>query len=88
MDRRFSSIRGRPASAPLELRRRHRAVVLGIAVHRELRQLRAAYRLLQGSKLNTSDALAAMRRSLATQPAEHVQYLVEFVEASERGVIK
>ncbi len=54
----------------------------------QMRELRAAYRLLKGSKLNTTDALAAMRARLAEKPAEHVQYLVEFVAASERGVIK
>lgn len=54
----------------------------------QLRELRAAYRLLHGSKLNTSDALVAIRRMLEERPAEHVRYLLEFVEASERGVIK
>lgn len=54
----------------------------------QVRELRAAYRLLQGSKLNTTDALAAMRAMLEERPAEHVRYLLEFVEASERGVIK
>ena len=54
----------------------------------QLRQLRRAYRLLTASKLNTSDALAAMRETLAEEPAEHVQYLVDFIAASARGIIK
>lgn len=54
----------------------------------QLRELRAAYRLLQGSKLNTTDALAALRTMLEERPAEHVHYLMKFIEASERGVIK
>ena len=54
----------------------------------QLKELRQAYRLLTGSKLNTTDALAAMRKMLEERPAEHVQYLVEFIATSERGVIK
>jgi UDP-N-acetylglucosamine acyltransferase len=59
----------------------------------QLKALRQAYRLLQGSKLNTTDALAAMRGMLTElgeqdATAEHVRYLVEFIAASERGVIK
>jgi UDP-N-acetylglucosamine acyltransferase len=55
----------------------------------QLKQLRQAYRLLTASKLNTSDALAAIRESLAETPdAEHVRYLAEFIASSQRGVIK
>lgn len=55
----------------------------------QLKQLRAAYRLLLASKLNTSDALASIRESLTTQPdAEHVAYLADFIASSERGIIK
>ncbi len=54
----------------------------------QLKELRHAYRLLKGSKLNTTDALAAMRQMLQHQPAEHVAYLADFVARSERGVIK
>lgn len=54
----------------------------------QVRELRAAYRLLRGSKLNTSDALAALHTMLEQRPAEHVRYLVQFIETSERGVIK
>ena len=55
----------------------------------QLKQLRAAYRTLLASKLNTSDALASIRESLAAQPdAEHVAYLANFIASSERGIIK
>jgi UDP-N-acetylglucosamine acyltransferase len=54
----------------------------------QIKQLRHAYRLLQSSKLNTSDALAAIRAALAQSPEEHVAYLVDFIASSERGVIK
>ena len=55
----------------------------------QIKGLRQAYRLLKGSKLNTTDALAAMREMVAgADDVEHVKYLVEFIAASERGVIK
>ena len=55
----------------------------------QIKGLRQAYRLLKGSKLNTTDALAAMREMLAgADDVEHVRYLVEFIAGSERGVIK
>jgi len=58
----------------------------------QLQQLRDAYRLLQASKLNTTDALAAIRATLTEQldptVAEHVQYLADFIAASTRGIIK
>ena len=55
----------------------------------QIKGLRQAYRLLKGSKLNTTDAVAAMREMLAnSDDVEHVRYLVEFIAGSERGVIK
>jgi UDP-N-acetylglucosamine acyltransferase len=55
----------------------------------ELSQLRAAYKLLTGSKLNTADALAAINEKIASgEFGEHVKYLADFVGKSERGVIK
>ena len=55
----------------------------------EIKQLRAAYRLLQNSKLNTSQALDAIREKIATgEFGERVGYLAEFIAKSERGVIK
>jgi UDP-N-acetylglucosamine acyltransferase len=54
-----------------------------------LKELRAAYRLLQASKMNTSQALEAMRMTIAAGNAgEHVAYLADFIANSERGVIK
>jgi UDP-N-acetylglucosamine acyltransferase len=55
----------------------------------ELKQLRAAYRLLQHSKLNTADALAAIREKIAAgEFGDKVTYLADFIAKSERGVIK
>ena len=53
----------------------------------EIKALRQAYRLLQGSKMNTGDAVKAMRETLAGE-AEHVRYLADFIAGSARGVIK
>lgn len=55
----------------------------------DVRQLREAYRLLQVSHLNTSQALEAIRAKLASgEFGERVAYLAEFIARSERGVIK
>jgi UDP-N-acetylglucosamine acyltransferase len=55
----------------------------------ELKELRAAYRVLVGSKKNVSQALEELRARMdAGEASEHVRYLVEFVGASERGVIR
>ncbi len=55
----------------------------------EIKQLRAAYRLLQVSKLNTTQALEAIREKAATgEFGPRVTYLAEFIAKSERGVIK
>lgn len=55
----------------------------------EVLQLRAAYRLLQGSHLNTTQALEAIRAKVASgEFGERVAYLAEFIAKSERGVIK
>ena len=54
-----------------------------------LKELRAAYRTLIASKLNISDALAAIREMIASGGAgEHVVYLADFIASSERGIIK
>ncbi len=52
----------------------------------QLRALQHAYRLLLASKRNTSQALDALRAEADT--CEEVQYLLRFVETSERGVLK
>ena len=55
----------------------------------ELKQLRSAYRLLQASKLNTTQALEAMEaRVQAGEFGPRVAYLARFIAKSERGVIK
>jgi UDP-N-acetylglucosamine acyltransferase len=59
----------------------------------QIKQLRHAYRLLQASKLNTTDALAAIRATLTelpdqAAPEEHVRYLADFIATSHRGIIK
>jgi UDP-N-acetylglucosamine acyltransferase len=55
----------------------------------EIKQLRSAYRMLQNSKLNTTEALAAMREKIASgEFGEKVAYLADFIAKSERGVIK
>jgi UDP-N-acetylglucosamine acyltransferase len=55
----------------------------------QLKELRQAYRLLQASKLNTTQALEAIRAMLAEGGAgEHVAYLADFIANSERGIIK
>ncbi|MEZ2347717.1 acyl-ACP--UDP-N-acetylglucosamine O-acyltransferase [Terriglobus sp. RCC_193] len=55
----------------------------------EIKQLRQAYRLLQVSKLNTAQALEAIREKVASgEFGERVAYLAEFIARSERGVIK
>ena len=55
----------------------------------ELGQLRAAYRLLQGSHMNTTQALEAIHAKVASgEFGARVAYLAEFIAKSERGVIK
>lgn len=51
-----------------------------------LRALQRAYRLLLRSKRNTSQALAEMRETLADSP--DVRELIQFIETSERGIVK
>lgn len=55
----------------------------------EIKQLRAAYKLLQASKLNTTDALAAIQKKVTSgEFGEKVAYLADFIAKSERGIIK
>jgi UDP-N-acetylglucosamine acyltransferase len=55
----------------------------------QLKELRAAYRTLTASKLNISDALAAIRETVTAGTAgEHVAYLADFIANSARGIIK
>lgn len=53
----------------------------------EVRQtLKVAYRYLFRSNLNTSQALAKIRKELTT--LQEINHLVEFIETSQRGIIK
>ena len=55
----------------------------------QLKELRAAYRLLTVGKMNMSQAMEELKAKVdAGEVGEHVRYLVEFVAASERGVIR
>ena len=51
-----------------------------------LRALHHAFRLLLAGKLNTSQAVERLRREGA--PTEDVEYLLGFIESSERGILK
>ena len=51
-----------------------------------VRRLEAAYRILVRSKLNTPHALERLKAELAGDP--DVDYLIAFVESSQRGVYK
>ena len=52
----------------------------------EIRRITHAFRLLLASKLNTSQAVEAIKRELTGWP--EINYLVEFIESSTRGVTK
>ena len=52
----------------------------------QLKELRSAYRLLTHGKKNVSQALEELRAN--EDAGEHVRYLIDFVAASERGVIR
>jgi UDP-N-acetylglucosamine acyltransferase len=55
----------------------------------EVRELGTAMRALTGGKQNTTQALETIHEMIAQGAGgEHVKYLAEFVEKSERGVIK
>jgi UDP-N-acetylglucosamine acyltransferase len=51
-----------------------------------LKALQQAFRLLLRSKLNTSQALEKMRKEWSG--SEDVNYLIQFVETAERGIVK
>ena len=55
----------------------------------QMRELREAYRVLTGSKMNVSQALEELRTRLNSNPdSDHLRYLIDFVAATERGVIR
>jgi UDP-N-acetylglucosamine acyltransferase len=51
-----------------------------------LKVLQRAFRLLLRSKMNTTQALAEMRKTLGD--SEDVRELIRFIEAAERGIVK
>jgi len=51
-----------------------------------IQALQKAFRLLSRSKLNTTQALEEMRKSL--KDSEDVQELIRFVDAAKRGIVK
>ncbi len=51
-----------------------------------IRTIRAAYRMLLQSGLNTSQALGQLKQELAGHP--EVRALIDFIQTSERGIIK
>ena len=50
-----------------------------------LKKLHRAYRYLLAAKMNTSQALEKLKAEAAS---EDVQYLIEFIEKSDRGILK
>jgi UDP-N-acetylglucosamine acyltransferase len=51
-----------------------------------IRAIRAAYRVILQSKLNTSQALPVLKERFVDQP--NVRVLIDFIEKSQRGIIK
>ena len=52
----------------------------------EIRRITHAFRLLLAAKLNTSQAVERIKQELSGYP--EIDYLVEFIESSQRGVTK
>jgi UDP-N-acetylglucosamine acyltransferase len=52
----------------------------------EIRRISRAFRLLLAAKLNTTQALEAIKQDLGGWP--EIDYLISFIESSERGVTK
>ena len=52
----------------------------------KIKPIKEAFRLIYRAKLNTGQALAAVREKLAR--SEEVQSILEFIAASERGIIR
>jgi UDP-N-acetylglucosamine acyltransferase len=54
----------------------------------QLKERRSASRLPLASKLTTTQALEAIRETIADGAGEHFAYLADFIANSERGIIK
>jgi UDP-N-acetylglucosamine acyltransferase len=50
----------------------------------QVKNLRAAYKMLYRSRLNIGQAMEALK---SHAPDEHVRHLIEFVEGSKRGIV-
>jgi UDP-N-acetylglucosamine acyltransferase len=50
-----------------------------------IKKLHRAYRLLLAAKMNTSQALKKLKTE---DSSEDVEYLIQFIEKSERGILK
>jgi UDP-N-acetylglucosamine acyltransferase len=51
-----------------------------------VKAIKEAFRLIYRSKLNTRQAIEAVRNQI--EPCEEVTHLIEFIEKSERGIIR
>jgi len=51
-----------------------------------VKAIKEAFRLIYRSKLNTRQAIEALRNQI--EPREEVTHLIEFIEKSERGIIR
>jgi UDP-N-acetylglucosamine acyltransferase len=51
-----------------------------------VKAIKEAFRLLYRSKLNTRQAIEAVRKEI--EPREEISQLLEFIEKSERGIIR
>jgi UDP-N-acetylglucosamine acyltransferase len=51
-----------------------------------VKPIKEAFRLIYRSKLNTAQAIAAIRKELPQN--EEITQIVQFIEASERGIIR
>jgi UDP-N-acetylglucosamine acyltransferase len=52
----------------------------------KIKPIKEAYRIIYRKKLNTGQAISEMREKWGT--SEEVQAIVEFIEATERGIIR
>lgn len=51
-----------------------------------VKAIKEAFRLIYRSKLNTRQAIEAVRKEI--EPREEITQIIEFIEASERGIIR
>ena len=78
--------RRQPAGADLR-RQHHRPRCAAASRRTSIAKLKRSFRYLLQSKLNTTARAAADRAATARSRAPEVQYLVDFIRTSQRGVI-